>query len=256
MHEDPTGANTNLLTSTNQGSNLNFKLNGVAVSRTSNQVNDLIPGVTFSLKQTTAANETLSIGLSSDRTKLSDGISNFVDAYNALQSKVGDQVGKSAGLLSGDFLVREVQDILRKSSSFGLAAGTVKNWSDLGVSFSSSGKISFDFKQFNALSESNLRDSFAFFKDTTGLGALSSSTDGFSQDVTGLAQIQLAQYDRTNSRLKDQISQFEDRIDLLRQSYLQKLQQADALLGGLESQKNLITASVDSLNLSIYGKRS
>ena len=256
LHEDPAGVNTDLLTSTNQGSNLNFKLNGVAVSRTSNQVNDLIPGVTFSLKQTTAANETLSIGLSSDRTKLSDGISNFVDAYNALQSKVGDQVGKSAGLLSGDFLVREAQEILRKSSSFGLADGTVKNWSDLGVSFSSSGKISFDFKQFNALSESNLRDSFAFFKDTTGLGALSSSTDGFSQDVTGLAQIQLAQYDRTDSRLKDQISQFEDRISLLRQSYLQKLQQADALLGGLESQKNLITASVDSLNLSIYGKRS
>ena len=227
LREDPTGANTNLLTSTNQGSNLNFKLNGVAVSRTSNQVNDLIPGVTFSLKQTTGANETLSIGLSSDRTKLSDGISNFVDAYNALQSKVGDQVGKSAGLLTGDFLVREAQDILRKSSSFNLADGTVKNWSDLGVSFSSSGKISFDFKEFNTLSESKLRDSFAFFKDTTGLGALSRNTDGFSQDVTGLAPIQLAQYDRTDSRLKDQISQFEDRIELLRQSYLQKLQQAE-----------------------------
>lgn len=256
LHADPAGANTSLLTSANQGSNLNFKLNGVAVSRTSNQVNDLIPGVTFSLKQTTDTNETLSIGLASDRSKLSDGISSFVDAYNALQSKVNGQVGKTAGLLSGDFLVREAQDILRKSSSFSLGDGTVKNWSDLGVSFSSSGTISFDIAQFNSLNETQVRDGFSFFKDTTGLGALATSTDGFSQDVTGLAQLQLAQYDRTDSRLDDQISKFEDRVNLLRESYLQKLQQADSLLGGLESQKNIITASVDSLNLVLYGKKS
>ena len=256
LQEDPSGANTSLLTSTNQGANLNFKLNGVAVSRKTNQVNDLIPGLTFSLKQTTSAGETLSIGLSSDRTKLSDGISSFVDAYNALQAKVNGQVGKTAGLLSGDFLVREAQDILRKTSSFNLGEGTVKNWSDLGVSFSSSGTISFDFAAFNTLNESKLRDSFSFFKDTTGLGALSGKTAGYSSDVTGLAQLQLSQYDRTDSRLTGQISKLEERINLLRETYLQKLQAADALLGAFESQKNLITASVSSLNLVLYGKQN
>jgi flagellar hook-associated protein 2 len=244
-----------LLTSTNQGSNLSFKLNGVPVSRTSNQVNDLIPGVTFSLKSTTVASETLSIGLSSDRSKLSDAISGFVDAYNAVQDKVTAQVGKTAGLLSGDYLVREAQDILRKTSSFSIAEGSVKNFSDLGITFATNGAVSFEFTQFNSLSETELRDSFEFFKDTTGLGSLSEATDGFSEEVTGLAEIQVAQYDKTDDRLAEQIFKLEDRINLIRESYLQKLQAADALLGRFESQSNIIGASVDSLNLVLYGKR-
>ncbi|MCX6609694.1 MAG: flagellar filament capping protein FliD [Acidobacteria bacterium] len=255
LKDDPDGANTNLLTSTNQGSNLNFKLNGVPVSRTSNQVNDLIPGVTFSLKSTTAADETLSIGLSSDRSKLSGAISGFIDAYNAVQDKVGAQVGKSAGLLSGDYLVREAQDILRKTSSFSIAEGSVKNYSDIGITFAANGAVSFDFTQFNSLNETKLRDSFAFFKDTTGLGSLAEATDGFSEDVTGLAQIQVAQYDKTDDRLNQQISKLEERINLIRESYLQKLQAADSLLGRFDTQKNIIGASVDSLNLVLYGKR-
>jgi flagellar hook-associated protein 2 len=255
LKDDPSGANTDLLTTANQGSNLNFKLNGVAVSRTTNQVNDLIPGVSFTIWSTTASNESLSIGLSSDRSKLSTAISNFVDAYNAAQSKVSAQVGQTAGLLSGDYLVRETQDILRKISSFGLGEGTVKNWSDLGVEFASSGAISFDTTKFNTLSDTEVRDSFAFFADTTGLGQYSKSTSAFSDEVTGLAALQVAQYDRTDSRLAEQIVVLEERVNLMRQNYLAKLQAADALLGSFESQQKVITASVDSLNLVLYGKK-
>ena len=256
LREDPLGLNTSLLTATNQGSNLNFKLNGVQVGRSSNLVNDLVSGVSFTLKQTTSVAETLSIGLSSDRSKLSAAVSGFIDAYNTVQAKITGQVGKTAGLLTGDFLVREAQDILRKVSSFGLGAGSVKNWSDLGVNFSTAGQISFEVGIFNALSQTQLQDSFSFFKDTTGLGALSKSTDGFSQDVTGLASIQIDQYGKTDSRLTEQIAKLEERISVLRQTYLQKLQVADALLGNFESQRNVVSASIDGLNLVLYGKQN
>ena len=256
LREDPLGLNTSLLTATNQGSNLNFKLNGVQVGRSSNLVNDLVSGVSFTLKQTTSVAETLSIGLSSDRSKLSAAVSGFIDAYNTVQAKITGQVGKTAGLLTGDFLVREAQDILRKVSSFGLGAGSVKNWSDLGVNFSTAGQISFEVGMFNALSQTQLQDSFSFFKDTTGLGTLSKSTDGFSQDVTGLASIQIDQYGKTDSRLTEQIAKLEERISVLRQTYLQKLQVADALLGNFESQRNVVSASIDGLNLVLYGKQN
>ena len=256
LREDPLGLDTSLLTATNQGSNLNFKLNGVQVGRSSNLVNDLVSGVSFTLKQTTSVAETLSIGLSSDRSKLSAAVSGFIDAYNTVQAKITGQVGKTAGLLTGDFLVREAQDILRKVSSFGLGAGSVKNWSDLGVNFSTAGQISFEVGMFNALSQTQLQDSFSFFKDTTGLGAISKSTDGFSQDVTGLASIQIDQYGKTDSRLTEQIAKLEERISVLRQTYLQKLQVADALLGNFESQRNVVSASIDGLNLVLYGKQN
>ncbi len=255
LNEDPSGVNTALLTTANQGSNLNFKLNGVSVSRPFNQVNDLVPGVAFTINQTTVVNESISINLTSDRSKLSNAISGFVDAYNALQSKVGQQVGEKAGLLSGDVLVREAQEILRKSSGFGLGAGLIKNWSDLGVSFEQSGAITLDSAIFNALSEAQITDSFNFFGGTTGLGSLTSRSDGFTDAINGMAKLQINQYDRTDSRLTNQISSLEDRIEVLRSNYLQKLQVADALLGNLESQKNIVGASIDSLNLVLYGKR-
>ncbi|WP_031497384.1 flagellar filament capping protein FliD [Bryobacter aggregatus] len=254
LTEDPEGANTNLLTQANQGSDLNFVLNGVAVSRKTNQVNDLIPGVSFSVKDTSAAGESITLRLGTDRSKLSAAIADFADAYNALQSKVGAQIGQSAGLLSGDFLVREASEILRRISSFSIASGTVKNWSDLGVRFDSTGTISFDTSTFQALSDSSISDAFSFFKDTTGLGALTSRTDSFTDAVKGLAKMQLDQYDKTDTRLNSQISAMEDRVRLLTTSYQAKLQAADALLGNLASQKNIVSASIQSLNLVLYGK--
>jgi flagellar hook-associated protein 2 len=255
LRDDPSGANTSLLSATNQGSDLAFQLNGIPVTRNSNQVNDLIGGVTFSIKATTEVNETLTINLASDKSKLSGALFDFVDAYNAVQTKVNNQVGESAGLLSGDFLVREAQEALRRVSSFGLSSGSVKSLADVGVTFDSTGVLSFDSTAFNSLSSTAIQDAFGFFKTSTGLGSEALRLDSFTDSVTGLAQVQLNQYTTTDSRLSSQISVLEERINAIQISYQQRLQAADALLGQIESQQTIITASIDSLNLLLYGKR-
>ena len=151
--------------------------------------------------------------------------------------------------------MREAQYILRKTASFGLAQGSVRSFSDLGVTFDQSGAISFDFTAFNSLSGEQIDDSFDFFADETGLGAIVASTDAFSDDVTGLAQLQINQFDRTDSRIEDQILNLRERILVMQQSYQAKLQAADSLLASFESQQSIIGASIDSLNLVLYGKR-
>ncbi len=255
LTEDPNGTPSGFLTSANQGTNLNFKLNGVSVSRTSNQVNDLVPGVSFTVKGTTSGSESLGITLASDRSAISDAITEFVDAYNTLQTKVGEQVGFSAGLLSGDILVREAQELLRRTSSFGLADGTLRNWSDLGVTFTQTGQMTFEKSEFDALGDANLGDVFSFFASEDGLGELDQRISTFTNEVTGLAKVAIDQYERTNQRLNDQIGEMTDRVRVLRESYLTKLQAADVLLGRLEGQQSVVDASVNSLNLVLYGKR-
>jgi flagellar hook-associated protein 2 len=254
LTEDPTGTPSNFLSSTNQGTNLSFKLNGVSVSRTSNQVNDLIPGVSFTLKGTTSGSESLGITLASDRSAISSPLEEFVESYNTLQTKVGAQVGFSAGLLSGDILVREAQDVLRRTASFGSASGALQNWSDLGVTFTQSGEMTFDKSQFDALADSDLNDVFRFFASEDGLGELNERLSAFTDEVTGLAKVAIDQYERTNQRLNDQIAEMTERVSVLRDSYMQKLQFADALLGRLEGQESIVDASIQSLNLSLYGK--
>jgi flagellar hook-associated protein 2 len=249
--EDPTGAPTELLTSANQGTNAVFRLNGIEVSRTSNQVNDVVPGLNFSLLAESSTPVTLTIA--TQKSRLTDSLEQFVSAYNSLQGSVSQQVGPAAGLLSGDFLVREIQKASREVTSF---AGNIA-LSDLGVTFDSTGKAVFDSAKIQAFSEVQLNTAFEFIgTDSTGLGGLSQRFSQISDPVTGLIKLQQDAYDKTDARLQTQISDLSERIELLQRSTAQRLQAIDALLGNLQAQQTIIGASIDSANLSLYGKKN
>ncbi len=253
--DDPSGTPVELLTSTNQGADTAFKLNGVSVVKQSNYVNDVVPGVTFSILGTTSGAETVSVSLSTNKTNLSSALSSFVSAYNALRTQVNDQVGESAGLLSGDYLVHEIQDRLRTLTGEYVASGTVHSLSDLGITFESTGEAKFDSGVISGLSSTQLSDAFSFLGTTTTgfAGNLSQFTD-ISDSVTGLAKIQLDNYETENKRLGDQITVLTERA-LVAQKILQtQLQTADSLLASLQSQQSMLTATIQSLNYSTYGK--
>ena len=46
-------SDANLISSTNQGANAQFMMNGVSVTKASNTISDIIPGVSFNLLNTT-----------------------------------------------------------------------------------------------------------------------------------------------------------------------------------------------------------
>lgn len=250
--EDPSGAATDLLTSANQGSNAEFSLNGLSVIRKTNQVNDVIPGLTFSLLDESASAVTLS--LSTQKGTLIDALNGFVSAYNQLSSGVQGQVGAAAGLLSGDFLVREVQKAQRELagySSNGLSLG------DLGIRFNSDGQATLDSSVVSNFTDAQLSSAFTFLGNkNTGFGAFQNRFAQISDPVTGLITLQQESYQRTDIRLQKQIAELEERISNLQTSTAQRLQQVDALLGQLESQKTVIDASIKSVNLTLYGKNS
>ena len=248
--EDPGGTPTQLLSATNQGSNAVFQLNGVPVSRNSNQVNDVIPGLTFNLLAESATPVTLTIA--TQRSRLTDSLDQFVGAYNSLQNSVSQQVGPTAGLLSGDFLVREIQKASREVTNF---AGNL-SLSDLGITFTATGKAEFDSSKITSLSEARLNDAFEFLgTESTGFGGLSKRFTQISDPVTGLIKLQQESYDKSDARLQIQISNLEERIDFLQKSTAQRLQTVDALLGSLQSQQLIINASLQSANFSLFGKR-
>jgi archaellum component FlaC len=123
------------------------------------------------------------------------------------------------------------------------------------VTFSQTGQAEFDTAKFGAVSESGLNDVFRFFENETGLGSLGERFNNFTDEINGLAKVSIDQYEKTNQRLNDRIAEMSDRINVLRNSYLQKLQFADSLLGRLENQQNIVDASIQSLNLVLFGKK-
>ena len=254
LTDDPTGAATALLTNTNPGSNASFDLNGVPVTKSSNTINDVVPGVSFSLQGTTTGTEQVSISLASDRSKLSSALSDFVTSFNSLSSQVNAQIGPSAGALSGDFLVRQIQGDLRQLTNF-TGSGAIKSFADLGLSMDQTGTLSFNQDTFNALSDSQIASGFTFVgSSSNGFGSLAANLTQISDPISGLIKIQTDQYTATDKRLNDELATTNARISAMQSNLTLKLESADALLAQLTSQQTVLTASISSLNFTLYGK--
>lgn len=253
--DDPAGAATPLLTTANQGSNASFVLNGVPVSKPSNLINDVVSGVSFSITGLSGPSETTTIRLSSDRSQLSAALESFVSAYNGVVDFLDGQIGEAAGLLSGSNLIVATSSALRQLTSFN-GSGAIKSLSELGVTLDSSGRMSFDAAAFARLNDTQLAAAFTFAgTSASGIASLVNRFAAISDPVTGAAKLEQNQFDATEARLTRQIAELTDRISAQQEVLRQRLQMADTLLASLESQRKLIDAQLESLKLTLYGKR-
>ena len=255
--DDPNGANVNLLTSANQGSDAVFQLNGITVDRQSNVVNDVVPGVNFSLQAKTAAPVTLT--LTTSRSALSSALTSFVSGYNGLTTQVDGQIGQAAGLLSGDQIVVQISGLLRQIAGYQApgpgTANSVQSLADLGITFDAQGQASFDSSKLNNLNDAQLTSAFSFVGSaSTGFASLGGQLQQLSDPVTGLIRAQQDSYTSSDLRLKDQISALQGRITVMQTATQARLHQMDALLASLQSQQQILTASIQSVNLALFGK--
>jgi flagellar capping protein FliD len=165
------------------------------------------------------------------------------------------QVGPAAGLLSGDTVIGQIQSELRQIVSQHTAGGTVHSLADLGVAFSATGEASFDQTTFDGLTDQQVADGFAFAGSaTSGLGGFAGSFSQISDPISGLIKVEQDGFDRTDHSLQTQMAALNDRITTMTASLNSKLQAADALLATLQSQQQTLTASLQGLNVVLYGK--
>jgi flagellar hook-associated protein 2 len=246
-----------LISNTNQGSNAVFTLNDtINITRSTNTVNDVISGLSFTLLKQTAGSVTLS--LATDRTQLSAALQTLVTGYNAVVDQVNQQVGTSGGPLGGDMLISNISgDLQQLASYWNTSAGSIHSLSDLGVAFDTTGHLSFSQATFDGLSDSQIPDAFKFLGSSkSGLGALANNFTQLSDPLTGLIRVQENGYDATNQELTSQISTLNARTSQLQASMTARLQAADALVAELQSQQNVVNASISSLNFVLYGKQT
>jgi len=251
-------AATNILTATNPGSNATFKLDGILVTNPDNVVSSVIDGVTFNILNTTASGGTVTLSSSSDRTKLENALNTLVSDYNTVSGKANAQIGKAAGALSGDSVIRQVKDAQRQFLSYqGDPSSSVKSLAELGISLDSNGNMSFDPSKIESYSSADLSQAFTFLgSSSSGLGSLASNFTAISDSVSGSIVTEEKQIDAADSRMSQQVADLNARISFMQTSLTAQLQKADALVAGLTSQQSMLTGSIQSLNLVMYGKQT
>ena len=263
LTDDPTtsnhtGANTPLLTSTNQGTNAQFKLNGITVNQSSNTVNSVIPGVTLQLLNTTPSTAPVTVSLATDPTGIASDLQTFVTNFNALQTALAAQSGTAGGSLAGNDLVTGLEGVVNQLVSYNLPSGTVQSLADLGITFNdTTGQATFNQTTFDGLSSTQVADALKFIgSPTSGLAGFAAQFSQYSDPVTGLMTTEIAGYTQTDQDLQSQMSTLSTQINNMQTSLAQQLSAADAQVAQLQSQQNTLTASLQGLSLVLYGQNA
>ncbi|MEC6997666.1 MAG: flagellar filament capping protein FliD [Pseudomonadota bacterium] len=108
------------LTQTTDGTDANFSVDGLSMTRSSNEINDLFKG--YSLKLNATNSSAINISSSQNLSTIEGLLNDFVTSYNAVYGgisalSVAGTTADSSGPLSGDSLARQIQRTLRGYSS-------------------------------------------------------------------------------------------------------------------------------------------
>jgi flagellar hook-associated protein 2 len=241
-----------------QGSNAQFYLNGVSVTEASNTINDIIPGVSFTLLNETTPTTSITLSLATDPTQLSNALQQFVTSYNTLVAQVAQQVGPSAGPLGGDILISQISEDASQLSSYWNNSGSIHSLADLGVTFADlTGQMTFDPSVITGLSNSQVSDAFKFLgSSNSGFAQLANNFTMLSDPLSGLILQQENGYDTENTQLANQITSLTARATAEQAALTTQVQAADALVAQLQSEQNTITGSLTSLSYVLYGSQN
>ncbi|MGJ4949055.1 flagellar filament capping protein FliD [Bradyrhizobium sp. HKCCYLS20291] len=125
-----------------------FTLDGIALTRNTNDISDVLSGVTFDLLQATPSGTTLNISIGTDTSQISSALQTFVTNYNAFRDAViaqqttnSDGTAASSAVLFGDGTMRDIMNTLQ--AVLGTSVGGL-TMADLGLSFNEKNELELD----------------------------------------------------------------------------------------------------------------
>ncbi|MDB5849932.1 MAG: hypothetical protein JWP29_3684 [Rhodoferax sp.] len=215
---DP-GTTTTTTIRSQAGQNSVATINGISVSSATNTLADTIPGLTIQLSQVTTSDTLLTA--STDTASMKKNIQDFVDAYNAISTFLGDATKydattKTVGLLQADSTAIGLQNTLRAMLGSTTSGGTLSYLSDIGVSLQRGGGLAVDstkldkalkdpasVKQLFASDSGDLQTSGLAVKlksYTTGILSLDGLMNTKADSLDAASKRNLTEQDKVNAR--------------------------------------------------------
>ncbi len=249
---------TDLISDKNQGSNAKFEVNGVSVTESTNNITDVIPGISFTLLETTSSSQSVTLSLAPSSSQLASALKSFVNDYNTLVGDVSAQEGQSAGALGGNLIINQISEAMQDLVMYfnPASSSSIHSLSDLGVTFNETGQMSFSSNTFNSLSETQLSDAYKFIgSSNSGFAALASNFTQLSDPVTGTIEAEVSGDESEVTSLQSQISTAEAYVNQVQQTATQQMEAADALVAELQQEQTDLDASIQSVNYVLYGRQ-
>ena len=125
-----------------------FKLDGIEIMRDTNDITDVLSGVTFNLLQTTPSGAALDISIETDTSSIQTALESLVTDYNAFRDYVYSQqqlstdgTPDSSSVLFGDGTMRDITTQIEQALNTSMGGLSL---SDLGLSFDETNDLALD----------------------------------------------------------------------------------------------------------------
>lgn len=241
------------------GANASFNFNGQLLSRASNNITDLVSGLTITLEQ---AGQTSTVNVTQNSDNIGKKIEDFVSKYNTALNEIGKMTRSSqdstlAGIFSGDSTVKSMQQDLANMLTT-LSGG--HSLFDYGFDLDKAGVLSFNktvLKTKMDTSASNVEAVFSggtftnpdnttstltgFFADYKSGINLFTKTGGFLDTVSSNAKEQL-------KLLEEQKTAAKERLDSKYAIMAKQFSSYDAIISRINQQSSFLTQLTASAN--------
>ena len=240
----------------------NLAIDGINLRSASNTIDDVIEGVSLTLKSAQSADaldkaETIKLSVSEDKGGVRKSITEFVDSYNAMLESVnkltkvtpvgGEDSEPLAAALVGDSSVRSFMSAIRgELGSAGNSEG-VRMLSDLGITTQRDGTLAVDNTKLNKALDNNFDQVNSFFTGKDGLMARMESKVTPYTDKGGVLDGRTKALQSTITSVDAQRESHAERISKLEARLFTQFNAMDMLVSQMSSTSSFLTAQLDSL---------
>lgn len=227
--------------------NAEISLNGLAISRETNQFSDVLEGITLTLKETTSSLETIEI--KADTSASGKALDEFITAYNALGETIRkntafNQDTGAKGALLGESTLRSLQSALSSTLLVQSDGPGFNSLVELGVRTDASGKISLSSDELEGAIETDPASVNAFFEK------LSDQMEATFDRFDGNDSLVAARIEGLESRLEaidDQRERLNLRMARVEARYFREFSALDSLLAGMNQTQSFLSAQLGGL---------
>lgn len=261
------------------GKTAQFLVDGLLIERDSNQIDDVIEGLTFSLQNVHEENESDTIRITDNVDKAAEELQKLVEQYNSTQSYIQTQLdvgdpsaeNNQTGTLVGDSAIMRLQSELRSlfSRPQATSSESIRTLGDLGVEIDRDGVATFNRETFTEKMEESAEEVQKFFHDTRRIQEVSENEEGeevsrtrderfgFAHDArelinqyisstSGIIQTRTETYDRMIRDTNDRIDTFNERMERRQERMIRQFTALDTAMMQAETQMNQLFSQLDS----------
>ena len=230
------------------------KIDGVVVERASNQLTDVVPGVTLDLLSASVG-RTVHLSLARPEAALGSALADFVSALNEVRGTLAAAADPKTGELRTDGAARAARTALTRFTSTDLMpnapAGAPRTLAELGVKTARDGTLSLDGARFDRVLARDPAAVEAIF--APGLYGLAAAVESMARTVTssaapGSLAASIDRYGKLKAGLGDERVKLDDASARLRDQMTRQFAAMDSRVAGFRSTQSFLDNQIKAWN--------